>query len=150
MNIAVVVPHMGLSQIGFYSIKAVNKLIDTRYLDDVVIFFEQITMPVLQPLCGTMCINELMSFKGNIITSTISNTAMTLCRNSRVKNQVILYLWDLEWMRGQQNYNYNYEVLNSVNKLYVRSQEHARAVENYRGKPVDGVLEELDIVEMIK
>jgi hypothetical protein len=150
MNTAVVVPHLGLSQIGFYSIKAINELIAQKHTDDFVIFFEQITMPILQPQCATMCINELMSFKGNIITSTIDNTAMTLARNSRSKNKVILYLWDLEWMRAQKHYEYVYQVLNSVHKIYARSLEHSFAIANYRGRPVDGVLEEFNITEMIK
>lgn len=149
MNIGLVVPHLGLSQIGFYSIKAINRLINIGYKDDAAIFFEQIAMPILQPLCGTMCINELMSFKGTLITSTIDNTAMSLARNSRKNNKIILYLWDLEWMRGKSDYRYNYSVLNSVDQIFVRSQEHGRAIENYVGKP-PMVLEEFNIVEIIK
>jgi hypothetical protein len=151
MNIGVVIPHLGQSQIGFSAIKAINKIALDGYQHDLVLFFEQFTMPVIQPQCAAMCINELVSFKGTFITSTLNNTSMVLARNSRKKNKVVFYVWDIEWMRpGMNNYLYNYGVFNGVTKIIARSPEHARAIENYCNRKVDLVLTEFNVNEMIK
>ncbi len=151
MSIGIVVPHLGQAQIGFTAIKTVNQLILDKSPHDWVLFFEQLTMPVLTPQCAAMCINELTSFKGTFITTTLGNTSMTLGRNSRKTNKVIFYVWDLEWMRsGQHSYLHNYHIFNSVTKLIARSTEHAKAIENYCNRKVDLILTDFNINEMIQ
>lgn len=151
MNIGIVVPHLGLSQIGFYAIHALNELIIKGYQGDAVLFFEQITTPVIQPQCGVMCINEMMSFKGTFITNTLTNTGMTLARNSRSGNKIIFYVWDLEWLRlGRNNYLENFRIFNQVDKIVARSQQHARAISNYCNRNVDLVSSQFNIDEIIK
>ena len=150
MNIGIVTPHLGLSQIGFYAISEVNRLVRDGYKDDLTLFFEQMTTPVVQPQCGIMCINELMSFKGTLITTTLSNTAMTLARNSRSENKVIFYVWDLEWLRpNQNNYLHNFQIFNLVDRLIVRSEGHAQAIENYCSRKPHLISPFFDIKEMI-
>lgn len=151
MNIGIVIPHLGASQIGFYAINAINDLIAQKYQGDIVLFFEQVTVPILQPQCGTMCINELMSFKGILITTTLTNTDMTLARNSRSENKIIHYVWDLEWMRPRHNnYLENFRIFNQVNKLVARSENHARALSNYCNRTIDLVSPQFNISEIIK
>lgn len=149
MNIGIVIPHLGLSQIGFYAISEVNRLVHEGKKDDLVLFFEQVVVPVVQPQCGVMCINELMSFKGTLITTTINNTAMTLARNSNSNNKIIFYVWDLEWLRNNQNnYFYNFRVFRSVDKLIARSSEHQQAIENYCNRKPD-LIKNFNLEEML-
>jgi hypothetical protein len=151
MNIGIVVPHIGSSQISFYAIKEIHKLAHQGYEHDLVLFFEQLTPPLLQPQCATMCVNELMSFKGILITTNIENTIMTLSRNSRSNNQIIFYVWDLDWMRpGKNNFLYNYRAFSESTKVIARSQKHALAIENYSNRSPDKILENFNIKEMIK
>ena len=151
MNIGIVVPHLGSAQIGYSAINAINSLVANHYKDDLVLFFEQLTMPITQPQCATMCINEIMSFKGLLITTTLNTTAIALARNSRKDNKILFYLWDLEWMRpGKNAYLSNYKLFNSVDKVIARSVEHAKAIANYSNRTIDFILEEFNINEMIK
>ena len=150
MNIGIIIPHLGLGQSGFYAITEVNRLVEMGHKSDFVLFFEQVTMPILQPQCGTMCINELMSFKGTLITTTLNNTAMALARSSRSENKIIFYVWDLEWLRpNQNNYLHNFAIYNTVHKLVARSQEHTNALENYCSRKVDLISPDFNIDEMI-
>ena len=151
MNIGIVVPHLGSSQIAFYAIKEINKLAAEGYEHDLTLFFEQLLPQLMQPQCASMCINELMSFKGTLITTTIDNTTMSLARNTRTNNRIIFYVWDLEWMRpGKNIYLYNYNAFKNVNKIIARSKNHALAIENYCNRTVDNILEEFDIKEIMK
>jgi hypothetical protein len=151
MNIGIVVPHLGPSQISFYAIKEINRLVAEKYPHDLVLFFEQLINPVIQPQCASMCINELMSFKGILITTTIDNTTMSIARNTRKDNKIVFYVWDLEWMRPNKNiYLYNYKAFNSVHKLIARSENHKKAIENYANRPIDKIIEDFNIEEILK
>ena len=151
MNIGIVIPHLGSSQTAFYALKEINRLVEQKYEHDLVIFFEQLVSPLIQPQCATMCINELMSFRGILITTNIDNTTMAIARNSNSNNKLIFFVWDLEWMRPNKNiYLYNYKAFNSVHQLIARSQNHALAIENYSNRKVDKVLERFDLEEIIK
>lgn len=151
MNIGIIVPHLGASQISFYAIKAINQLVQSGYKDDLVLFFENLVPPILSPQCATICINELMSFKGVLITTTIDNTTNALAMNSRKDNQIIFYVWDLEWMRpGKNAYLYNYKAFQQATKIIARSQAHAKAIENYSNRKVDLIIEEFNIERIIE
>jgi hypothetical protein len=151
MNIGIVIPHTGSSQIAFHSIKEINRLIDNNYLDDIVLFFEHLVSPIIMPKCAKMDAIELSSFTGHIITTTINTTVTAISRNSNRINKIIYYVWDLEWMRPQKNvYLYNYYAFNQVNKIISRSINHAKAIENYSNRKVDKIIEEFNIEEILK
>ena len=151
MNIGIVVPHTGSSQISFYAIKEINSLIENGYKHDVILFFEHLISPIIKPLCGMMCINELMSFRGILINTTIDNTIMACARTCDINNQIIFYVWNLEWMRREKNiYLYNYNAFKNAHKLIARSENHAKAIENYSNRKVDKILAEFNVEEIIK
>jgi hypothetical protein len=92
-----------------------------------------------------------MSFKGTIITTTLDTTTLALARNTRKDNQIIFYVWDLEWTRPQNNdYLSNYHIFNTAHKLVARSANHAKAIENYCNRKVDSIVEEFNVQEIIK
>lgn len=151
MNIGIVVPHLGASQIAFSAIKAINQLVAEKWEDDLILFFEQLVQPVISPKCAVMCINELMSFKGNLITTTIDNTIMSEARSTRKTNHIIYYVWDLDWTRpGKNIYLYNLQAFNRAHKIIARNNNHKKSIENYSNRKVDLVLKNFDIREIIK
>ena len=126
MNTGIVIPHLGSAQMSFEAINLVNKL------DNAVLFFEQLVAPCIEPKCATMCVNELMSFRGTLITTNISNTIMAskLINKSVVKH--IFYVWDLEWLRpNKNNFLYNLQAYKAPQILVARSQEHVNPIANY-------------------
>jgi hypothetical protein len=121
-----VVPHLGSSQVTYEAIKLANSI------QNSVIFFEQLIPPCTPVGCATMCITELMNFKGTLITTSIENTRMANKLVNRNDCKMIFYVWDLEWLRpGQQNYLYNYEAYQMPNVLVARSEEHVGPISNY-------------------
>lgn len=151
MNIGIVVPHLGASQMSFSAISGINRLVEEKYEDDLVLFFEQLTPSVISPKCATMCVNEIMSFKGNLITTTIDNTIMSEARNTRKTNRIIYYVWDLDWTRPNKNiYLYNLQAFHKAHKIVARCENHKKAIENYCNRKVDLVSEKFDIREIIK
>ena len=151
MNIGIVVPHLGLSQISFYAIKEVNRLVDEKYSDDITLFFEHLVPSVIPPKCAVMCINEIMSFKGTLITTTLDTTLMALARNTRKDNRVIFYVWDLEWMRpNKNNFLYNHSIFHGVHKIVARSENHSKSIENYCNRKVDLIVKEFNVEEIVQ
>ena len=151
MNIGIVVPHLGAAQISFYAIKEVNRLIEEKYTDDLTLFFEHLVPSIIPPKCAVMCVNEIMSFKGTLITTTLDTTTLALARNTRKDNRIIFYVWDLEWMRPQKNnYLANYSIFHQAHKLVARSANHAKAIENYTNRKVNTIIPEFNVQEIIK
>jgi hypothetical protein len=115
------------------------------------VFFENLVPPIISPKCATMCTNELPSFTGCIITTTIDTTSMAIAHNGNKDNRIIFYVWDLEWLRKNKNiYLYNYNAMVKAHKLIARSNKHAKAIENYCGRKVDSIMSEFNISELIK
>jgi len=151
MNIGIVVPHLGSSQISFYAIKEVNRLVNEKFADDLTLFFEHLTPSIIPPKCAVMCVNEIMSFGGVLITTTLDTTLMALARNTRKDNRIIFYVWDLEWTRPNHgDYLANYDIFQRVHKLVARSTNHAKAIENYTNRKVDSIIQEFNIQKIIK
>ena len=151
MNIGIVVPHLGAAQISFYAIKEVNRLIEEKYTDDLTLFFEHLVPSIIPPKCAVMCVNEIMSFKGTLITTTLDTTTLALARNTRKDNRIIFYVWDLEWTRPNHgDYLANYDIFHKAHKLVTRSANHAKAIENYANRKVNSIVEEFNVQEIIK
>jgi hypothetical protein len=151
MNIGIVLPHIGNAQISYYAIKAINNAIAQSREHDFVLFFEQITTPVIKPDCGTMCVNELMLFQGTLITTTLANTAMAISQSSRKANKIIYYVWDLEWLRpNKNNYLENFKTFNLASELVARSTNHAKAIQNYCNRQVSRIIPEFNLAEIIQ
>ena len=125
-NLGIVVAHLGSSQATHEAIKLANSL------ENAVIFFEQLIPPCMPACCATMCITDVMNFRGTLVTTNIENTRMANRLVNRNQARLIFYVWDLEWLRpGKQSYQYNYEAYNMPDVLVARSQEHVGPLQNY-------------------
>ena len=125
-NLGIVVQHLGSSQISYEAIKLVNSV------NNAVIFFEQLIAPCVPIRCATMCITEMTSFRGILITTNIENTLMVSQIVNRNQVKLMFYVWDLEWLRpNKNNYLYNIKAYNTPEVLIARSKEHVGPLTNY-------------------
>jgi hypothetical protein len=146
MNVGIIVPHMGASQISFTIIKEMDKI----KAHDKILFFENLMSSIIKPSCAMLCVNELGHFKGNLITTNIENTLLALNICNRKAVRIYFYVWDLEWIRRNRgNYLYNLPAYKDVNHLIVRSNYHVGPVENYSNrKPI--VIEDFNLEEILR
>ncbi len=130
MKIAAIVESMRVSQNTFYMTKCFNKMID----DDIspTCFYLNLSSLTTWPKFSYQNIAYAAGFFGGVMVATSLETAKALQKlNTNAKK--FLYLWDLEWLRGPQDFLENCEILNSMD-IISRSTSHSAIIENYCGK----------------
>lgn len=133
-KIGIVVPHLGVCQQSFMAISHINRILSKSNDYDFFLFYEDMVPSCVRPLCASMNINEIWSFDGILIGTTLSTT-MSIVRTVNASRKVF-YVWDLEWMReGYQNYFTNIKVYKDKT-IYIisRSISHAHEIERYSGR----------------
>lgn len=147
MNIGVVLHSLDVNQLAYETIFSINKEIEGGSSYDYRIFFENLSTRCLPIKCGIMNISEVWHYNGVLITTTLLNTALT----SRVMGNIkrVFWVWDLEWLRGANNYLSNLQVYRNPNILLIaRSLEHAQAIEHYANRRVNGIMPEISLKEL--
>lgn len=142
-----VLQHLAPSQLSFYLLTQINQFLENSNDYDFVIFQTHLMPPTIIPNC--MCLNstEIWSFDGTLITTDLDNADSCCKATNNARN--ILYLWDLEWKRGNNNYLRNLSILRHPRlELAARSEDHARVIRNYANKDVK-VIENANIKEFI-
>lgn len=142
MNIGIILPSLGTNQLAFETITTINREIMSGSKHDYRIFFEDLTPRVINPLCAVMNIAEIWNYSGLLITTTLSNTRFA----SKVVGDVkkVFYVWDLEWLRGKNNFIQNLSVYRDPQfALLTRSEEYAKMIEFYSNRKVNGIMERL-------
>jgi hypothetical protein len=79
-----------------------------------------------------MNISGLSSFSGIAIATSLETADLLYRNNSNTKNY--LYLWDLQWLYNSVNYEACVNILDSFEKIFVRSESHQKIVKNYINK----------------
>ena len=106
------------------------------------------TGTVIQPQFATMGINEIWSFNGPIIATSVSTALSLLKSHSATKKY--FYVWDLEWTRPHgHDFLYNIKAFKNIN-LIARSDEQAEAIKNYCNIDVSGIVEDFNLQELYK
>lgn len=131
-KVGIVLPSLVAAQSTYEVCLEANKLAREPY--DCTIFIEDLFPALMRPMCGVMSINEVANLHGIIITSTINNTRTVL--NAVSNKKVVLYMWDLEWLRHNKDYLINIEILQNPNLKIACRKGHEHAIENYTNKPV--------------
>ncbi len=144
-SIGIILPNLAPSQMCYYAVRNVNLLLTHSNQHDVTIFYEELAQASVLLKCATMNISEIWSFHGVLISTTISNTLASIQAINSSKK--IFYVWDLEWLRpGMQNYLHNIQAYRSNKvKLVARNKDHAKVIEDYCNRKVDGVVENFQI-----
>lgn len=144
IKIGIILPDFTPSQLTYYSVKYANALLTQTNQYDIVFFYEQLSPIYIRPFCSTMNISEIWSFDGLLISTTIDNTLLSVkAVNSAIK---VFYIWDLEWIRGKQNFLHNLQAFRHPDIILVaRSIDHAKVIENYCNKKVNAVIPNFQI-----
>ena len=141
--------HLLPGQLSWSVISEVNRVKKERKDIDLALFVEEISPVVMPPLCGIFNPSEIYLFNDVLITTCVETTLMAI---GSMKPNVYFYINDLEWLRrGKQDFFMNTSAYRHPSvKLIARSEDHRVAIENYANKPVAKVLEEFDLLEILK
>ena len=148
-SVGILVDDLGLSQLNFYLINHINYLAKTRMDIDPILFFKNVNHPCIRPHCATLNMCDIWSFNGTIIATNLDSALTALNAVNNADN--ILYLWDLEWLRGKNNYLYNLSILRHPDlRVIARSVHHAQAIENYANIKVHKVVNDINLLGIIE
>jgi hypothetical protein len=143
-RLGILINNYGPSQLAYNAIRIANDIVATTDVEPTL-FYENLVLPCLRPMCSVMCFNELFSFNGLIITTSIKQTRSVIKYPNPSK--VIFYAWDLEWLRGPSNFTDNVHVYRST-KVITRSNDYAKAISNFANIEVD-VIEDFNIKKLL-
>ena len=131
-KVGIILPHVFNTQLTYCVVKNIYTLVNNpKY--DFVIFFEDLTPPMMKIPCAMMNVAEIHCFNGTLISTTLNNTVLSLKAINQARK--IFYVWDLEWLRGQNNYLSNLDVYRNPNlELFTRSESYAKAIDNYSNR----------------
>ena len=151
-KVAILLEDLSASQLSYNVIREINEYVSDN-TDDFVIFFQNYTASVIQPLCGIMNMNEIWSFDGIAISTSVATTKSLIKAFSPSKKY--FYVWDLEWQRRHgKDFEYNLHAFIDENiNLISRSEDHTKAIKNYCNKDVLGTVKNFNlnsIMEIIK
>ncbi len=133
MRLGIVLNNLGSSQQAFMAISYINTLLHNKFIKDATLFYCENVASVIKPLCMSTSVDKVFQFDGTLITTNLYTYSLV----RTAKGRKVLYLWDLEWLRGNGNYIANNELLNEVEILICRSDSHAKCIENYcNRKPI--------------
>lgn len=144
-KIGIVVNNLGPNQLAYFATKYVNELVENSNVEPTI-FYENVAVPYVKPLCATTCFNEAYSYNGLIITTTLSQAAAVLKFPNN--SHRILYWWDLEWLRQRLDYMAALNIVRSQHAVFTRGESYATAIGNFANIPV-GVIEDFNLIEML-
>lgn len=136
-----------MSQLGYTITNECNKLQD--YDIDCVIFTEEIRPINVMPQFAIMNISEVYDQPG----LTIATTPSTVKKLEKcwAPNYKIFYNWDLYWLRGRQKiYAPMLDLYHTPLDIIARSESHKKLIENCFNIKVKSVIENFDILQIIK
>tara|TARA_R110002110_G_scaffold37253_5_gene123255 strand:- start:15224 stop:15697 length:474 start_codon:yes stop_codon:yes gene_type:complete len=148
-QIGFLVEDMMASQLSFNLIKNINSYAKNRD-DDIVVFFENATSSILVPNFSLMSINEIWNFSGSLFATNVF-TALSMQKAFAPKNK-LFYVWDLEWTRAHgKDFEFIIRAFSDKSTtLIARSDEHARAIENYCNRSVNNIVSDFNIEQLVR
>lgn len=156
MNLNFLVNNLSSSQLSYFLLNNINRDIKKKEgVDcDHMVFFEDIARINVSPLCALFHINEGYGAEGNMIATCCSTAGKMLNFLGQSSKEKYLYVWDLEWLRGQGN-NRRFEYYSFIYthphiQLLARSEEHAKVIRNCFNRDVRGIVHDFNMEEMEK
>ena len=148
-KVGVVVDDLSASQLSYHVIKNINDHLEESDVDFVA-FFQNSTASMLPMHFSSMCINEIWSFDGVAIATSVS-TVLSISKTFSPK-QKYFYVWDLEWCRTKgREFEYIIQAFNKDDiQLIARSKDYAKAIKNYCNKDVVGVVDNFNIKQLME
>jgi len=124
------VEHMGNSQLAFALTSTLNDLADTRSDLDAIVYYNTMHRIYMTPKFAMMQMVEAWGQPGYTIATSVATARKMLSFPGTQKR--LFYVWDLEWIRGEQIY---YDMFAPLYQdpsivLIARSKIHADAINN--------------------
>ena len=146
-SLGIIIPHLGPSQLAFMILKQTELLKGLGWSS--FLFYEDLLRPCINPTVATMNITEAVRFNGHCISTNLNQTRLLL--NSNTGGKKIFYVWDLEWLRGHDDFDLNSKIYRDENlTLISRSNEHSQALKNYCNREADYIIGNANLSEMVE
>ncbi len=147
MQVGIIVPHLGYNQLAFTLLMQVHANVGNLNITPII-FQKDIVPPYLVPMCTVTNLAEIFSFRGLLVTTSLADTKIAL-NNARMCQDILLYAWDLDWLRKDKNFLDNYKTYQAV-KVVAQNEYHAQAIEKYTGKKPIFNVENFDLKKIVK
>ena len=97
-----------------------------------------------------MSTNEIWSFEGSLFATSVS-TSLSVQKSFAPKNK-FFYVWDLEWTRehGRVFESTIKAFSNEDIELIARSEDHAKAIENYCNVKVKHIVKDCNVEQLVR
>ena len=131
MQLGLILPHLGASQLSYLAIHHANHM--NRQGNPVILFYEDLVEPCIPLISPCMNVNEIWGFDGLLIATSIDSCLAMI--NAPNPSKKVFYVWDLEWLRGKTDFEYNNRAYRHEKvELVCRSESHADILENYSNR----------------
>ena len=142
-KVGILLNNLQPSQISYYAVGTINGLLRKGF--DAIVFVKNLCVPSTRPFCSIMNQCEAIDFDGLLIATDLDSAEFLLNINTECKK--VFYVWDLEWLRGANNFLKNMEVYRSQKlKIVVRSEQHEKIFTNYTNRKPDAVIPDLNML----
>lgn len=146
MNVGIILNNLESSQLNFLALNQVPMIGSAGH--SPFLFYESISVPCMVPKTACMNISQAYRFDGTLIATNLNQ--ISLISNFLNSGEVIYYVWDLEWLRNKQSFLRNVSALrNDKIVLIARSEDHAKAIENYCNRKPNFVVSNFNILHMV-
>lgn len=147
MKTMLVLQHLGFAEQNYDVLKEVNNVIEDT-IDDISVSIFDLSNKMMQINCAVFSIAELSSFSDGVMICFDTKHIGDLT-HSYNNSKKVLYLWDLDWFFRPSGYEDLYDNINSEElTIIVRSEEHARVLENCFDRKPHAILEEFKLGDL--
>lgn len=128
MNVGLILPHLSIAQIKDEVFNIIDRYSQGK--NSYSIFFENTSPNYRMSLAPLMNISDSKFFSGRLISFSLSTIEYALKSPNLV--EPILYVYDLEWLRGQTDYVKNISIYRNPRlRVCTRSADYKRLLDNY-------------------
>lgn len=151
MKFGIALNNLGPSQLTYYLVRNANAslLADPRL--DLTVFFEQAVPPALAANFAAMPMYEAWGYDSLLVATSFETARKAQACLSPTGR--FFYVWDLEWTRPfcRRSYREWAAVYRDPSlSLLARSAEHARVIEQSWNRPVLGVVDDMNINQLLE
>lgn len=138
------------SQLSYYLTRNVNEYIKSDPSLDFVVFFENLSKPVLVPNFALMQVAEAWGQPGVSIATSLTTASRLI--HFPAPSKKFFYVWDLEWLRPTNKVYDLYAgiYLHPELKLLARSEEHASLIKNSFNREVEAIVSDFDMNKILE
>jgi len=149
MHLNVLMHNVEPSQLSFFSIVELNKIVESKGSISPIIYQETPSSPCVNMLFPTMQIAEAWAQKGVGIATSLSTASKLL--SLPCMERKLFYVWDLTWLRHPKHYEYHASIYTNQHlELIARSESHAKLITNCFNRDVKHILRDFNHEELLE